>query len=169
MSQLIAAVPQTEPCRTIGEWQQDTNDKLLPVLQRYGVDLYNAGHVHNYQSTWPLCVQTDGNGKTFSTLCDGAQHFNDPKGTIHVTEGNGGVPGVPGTYSEYNCSRSVTDIRRVCGSGANHGRITIYNATTLMYEHVHNSDGTVGDRWIVRQSHHGPFTPALHSDSGAVH
>ena len=78
---------QTTPCRTIGEWQQETNDKLLPMLHRYGVDLYNAGHVHNYQSTWPLCVQTDGSGKTFSTLCDNVQNHDNPKGTIHITEG----------------------------------------------------------------------------------
>ena len=28
---------------------------LKNLLNKYGVDLYDAGHVHDYAATWPIC------------------------------------------------------------------------------------------------------------------
>jgi hypothetical protein len=46
---------------------------------------------------------------------------------------------------------------RMQGSGGAYARITAYNASTLVYEHVVNNGGAVLDTWTVTQSHHGPF------------
>ena len=62
---------------------------LLPV---------RTGHVHSYESIFPLCNFTTG------ALCDGEQGFVEPKGTVHVTEGNGGVPGTHANFSVTNCT-----------------------------------------------------------------
>ena len=43
-------------------------------------------------------------------------------------------------------------------SGGNYGRWTIYNASTLLYEHIHNTDDNVTDSWVVQQNKHGPFS-----------
>jgi hypothetical protein len=77
--------PGAEPCQTIGEFQAEVSAVLQPLFWKYGVDIYNAGHIHSYESTWPLCNY---NGEA---LCDGEQSYTQPKGTIHLTEGNGGT------------------------------------------------------------------------------
>ena len=50
--------------------------------------LLKTGHVHDYCSTFPMQYNKKVNSD-----------FNSPKGPVHITEGNGGVPGVVGTYT----------------------------------------------------------------------
>ena len=73
--------------QTVGELLRTWQSFMDPILMKYKVDVYDAGHVHSYDVTWPLC-----NG----TFC-GQRNYTDPAGTIHITEGNGGVPGIKGT------------------------------------------------------------------------
>jgi hypothetical protein len=42
-------------CATIGEFQQANNDALQPILKRWGVDIYNAGHVHDCEHSTDVC------------------------------------------------------------------------------------------------------------------
>lgn len=58
-----------EDCFTVGQWREQMASSLLPVLQSHGVDIYNAGHVHDYETTWPIC----GNG----TPCQ--KNYTNPK------------------------------------------------------------------------------------------
>ena len=125
-------------------------EALQPLFTKYGVDLYNAGHVHSYESIYPLCNFKKGE------LCDGEQDFNEPKGTIHITEGNGGVPGTNGEFGVTNCTEP-NGFCRMTGTGGAYARITAWNASTLTYEHVVNNGGKVTDEWTVTQSNHGPF------------
>ena len=49
----------TTPCRTVGELTGDFQSVLHPIFVEYGVDIYNAGHIHDYQSMYvgpPLFV-----------------------------------------------------------------------------------------------------------------
>merc|ERR1712159_11077 len=69
----------SEPCPTIGEFQLQIGESLQPLFKKYGVDIYNAGHVHSYESTWPICDFTTGK------LCSGGQDFINPKGPVHIT------------------------------------------------------------------------------------
>ena len=70
-------------CPTVGGWQAGISAALEPILLEFGVDVYNAGHVHDYESTWPMA-----HGKIVQ------KNMTNPKAPIHITEGNGGVPGV---------------------------------------------------------------------------
>jgi len=136
---------------TVQHFQAKNKAALQPLFKKYKVDVYNAGHVHSYESTWPVCDFTNG------SLCNGKQDFVDPQGPVHITEGNGGVPGVKGSFSVKNCSKPG-GYCRVTASGGAYARITIYNATTLTYEHVQNNGGNVTDRWtIVQHDHSGQF------------
>lgn len=137
-------VPCSEPgCRTVRDILQTSASNLVPLLEKYAVDIYDAGHVHSYDTTWPMC-----NG----TICGGVKSYSNPKGTIHITEGNGGVPGVAGVNSVKNCS---TAYGRICGTGGAYGRFTAFNSTVLQYEHVENPTGKVSDEWLVTKAKAG--------------
>merc|ERR1711918_89882 len=147
---------EDEGCTTIGEFQLSIAESLQPIFKKYGVDFYNAGHVHSYESTWPICDFTTGE------LCNGKKDFVNPQGTFHVTEGNGGVPGVGSTYIVTDCQtpgvKSPGDFCRKTGNGGAYARIIAHNYTHMTYQHVQNNGGNVTDEWTVIQSKHGPFS-----------
>jgi|ERR1711865_251810 len=140
-------------CETIGQWTSGRAKSLQPLFKKYGVDIYNAGHVHSYESTYPICNFTSG------SLCDGQQDYNEPKGVIHITDGNGGVPGCRAEVKMSNCTTSSEDFCRVKGSGAGaFGRITAFNSSVMLYEHVQNNGSVVMDSFTIVQHNHGPFS-----------
>lgn len=132
--------------QTVGELLITWQSFMDPILQKFGVDVYDAGHVHSYDVTWPLC-----NG----TFC-GNKSYVDPNGTVHITEGNGGVPGVKGVNSIHDCK---TSYGRKCGTGGAYGRFIAHNSTVLEYEHVENPTGKVSDTWAIVKSK--PTPPML--------
>ena len=134
-----------EECRTIGEFQAILGAALQPLFAKYKIDLYNAGHVHSYEATWPLCDFTTGE------LCDGKQDFIDPAGPVHITEGNGGVPGVAAAHTTTDCTKPG-GFCRVEGTGGAYARITAWNATHFQYDHVQNADGAVTDTFTIVRS-----------------
>lgn len=69
-------------CRTVHEHVSAVRDVLVPIFYEHGVDFYNAGHVHDYTVNWPL-------DNAFKVT---QRNYDNPLGTIHVCEGNGGVP-----------------------------------------------------------------------------
>lgn len=132
---------ETPGCWTVGEMLRSMQGRLEPLLSKYAVDMYLAGHLHNYGVTWPLC-----NG----ALCDGRASYIDPKGTVHVTEGNGGVPGeIPATNALHDAPESWG---RKAGSGGAYGRIIVASSTQLTYEHVENPTGAVTDTFTIEKS-----------------
>lgn len=122
-------------CKTVGAFLTSTTNFLDPLLTKYKVDVYDAGHVHSYDTTWPLI-----DGKVT------AKSYVNPNGTVHITEGNGGVPGVAGTNSVHPCKSAFG---RICGTGGAYGRFTAYNSSVLGYEHVENPTGNVSDAWAI--------------------
>ncbi len=72
---------------------------LSPVLEKYGVDLVLAGHVHNYQRTAPLRFQPGAPGRrggpvpgafTVDEAFDGRTRTR-AKGIVHIVTGAGGA------------------------------------------------------------------------------
>lgn len=72
---------------------------LSPILERYGVDLVFAGHVHNYQRTAPLRFVPTKVGRrgepvegrfTVDTAFDGAK-LTRAQGMVHIVSGAGGA------------------------------------------------------------------------------
>ena len=43
---------EKEPCKKIKDFQLEIGQALQPIFAKYGVDIYNAGHVHSYESAW---------------------------------------------------------------------------------------------------------------------
>jgi len=140
---------ETQVCElSVGELLGSLQSSLDPVLAKYKVDVFNSGHVHDYSSTWPICYDAESKS---SDICKDEQGqpiktFVNPKGTVHVTDGNGGVPGVVGTYAVVNLTSSWG---RVHGTGGAYGRWIAKDAKTLVYEHVQNNGGNVTDTWTI--------------------
>ena len=84
--------------------------------------------------------------------------YNNPKGTVYITEGNGGVPGVT---SAHKFNKPAADWARIHGTGGAYGVLTSVNSTVLQYEHVwnngNNGTGEVMETWAISQAKHGPF------------
>merc|ERR1719453_1821603 len=141
----IACEPDSA-CETVGEWQARVSSKIEPILLQYGVDIFNAGHVHDYEVTWPMkqgqVVQKD---------------YVEPRGIVHITEGNGGVPGVVGTYTITDCASAFKPWCNKHGTGGAYGRMVAHNETHLSYQHVQNNGGEVTHEWTIIQHSHGPF------------
>jgi hypothetical protein len=134
-------------CATVKDIVSASISSLGALLDQYHVDIYASGHVHSYSTTWPIF----GGAVAKKSL-------TDPHGTVHVVEGNGGVPGTlrnhPSTIK--NCSKntpqqppSPLDDFRICGRGFNYGRLVTTNASVLTYEHVSNANGVVYDTWSI--------------------
>lgn len=63
---------------------------MQPILASFGVDFFMAGHWHYYESLYP---GVKGTSECLSCLQPTQKNFVNPRGTIHVTTGNGGPPG----------------------------------------------------------------------------
>ena len=63
---------------------------LEPLLQRYGVDLYLAGHLHNYERSFPVF-----NGTRTSTS------YDHPNSTVHVVVGMAGSVSARFVFSQW--------------------------------------------------------------------
>lgn len=145
--------------RTVGDLISGMQTSLITILDYYDVDLYIAGHVHDYASQWPMCYnELSGNLTVCRDPATGEQikNFNNPLGTVHITEGNGGVPGCNGTVAANprgtaGVSGSCTDPEecRKWMIGCAHGRLIAHNATHLTYEHVSNQDRKVYDELTI--------------------
>jgi hypothetical protein len=133
-------------CETVKDVVEASIDSLGALLDKYHVDIYAAGHVHSYSVTWPIYGGEVAN-----------KSYVNPNGTVHVVEGNGGVPGTHRRpASVKNCTRdspqeppSPLGVFRMCGDGMNYGRLVTTNASVLTYEHVDNANGLVTDTWSI--------------------
>jgi predicted phosphodiesterase len=130
-------------CSTVGGALRTSRSSLEPLLDKYGVDLYVAGHIHSYSVSWPIKLGVVAK-----------KSLVDPQGVVHVLEGQGGVPNKgahdPGwTNRLMNCSGTNF---RMCGTGGAYGRLLTSNASVLVYEHVDNPTGLVSDRWAITRS-----------------
>ena len=140
--------------KTLGELQNFFTSKLEPVLMKHGVDIYFAGHVHDYCSTFPICsgkLCTDNAGKAIKS-------FINPQGPVHITDGNGGVPGCPSPVAIANCTSSKSPWCRFHGTGGAHGTITAFNETHLTYNHIANDGGQVKDTFTIIKSSSSLFS-----------
>ncbi len=146
---------------TVGQMMADVSTALEPLLYKHGVDIYDAGHVHDYNSNWPICYNNETKSSNICRYSDDhniIDNFHRPRGTVHITEGNGGVPGVVGKWDiNANCSSKDALWCRSHGDGGAYGRIIIYNTTTLEYQHVQNNGSVVSDSFVIYQPEHKPY------------
>lgn len=113
------------------------------LMISHGVDLYLAGHVHAYESLFPVGP----NGSVPATS------FASPRAPVHVLTGAGGPPGDPDTFVPTPYSRRTL-------SAWSYSRVTIHNATAFSFEQVFNN-GTIFDLWSVTDATHNFTCPSL--------
>eukprot|EP01050_Picozoa_sp_SAG11_P035071 SAG11_NODE_12679_length_691_cov_0.695946_2_plen_98_part_01 len=85
------------------------------------------------------------------------RNYSKPQGTIHICEGNGGVPSARLPHGPAACG---SDFCRIHTRDPAYGRWTAFNASYLRYEHIPNDPGHAGDgeTWVVTaDATHGPF------------
>jgi len=105
-------------CTTVAQLLAE-QQALIPIMEQYHVDVYDAGHVHSYEVTWPVL-----NGSATAT------NYTNPAGIVYITEGNGGVPGVSKTKNSIKpCSGKC----RMKGTGGAYGRFSATDAKALTY------------------------------------
>ena len=87
-----------------------------------------------------------------------AESFVNPRGTVHITTGNGGPPGKD-SFSEHcpgeDCGR--IDATRAQSLEFGYGRLVAHNATVMEFTQFYNSNGSVLDHFAILQQRHGPF------------
>eukprot|EP01044_Picomonas_judraskeda_P011093 COSAG03_NODE_1479_length_4013_cov_2.618804_3_plen_193_part_00 len=69
--------------QTAGAMQASMLADLEPLMLKYGVDIYAAGHQHQYESMFPVK-----HGRPT------AKNFVNPAAPVHFLTGNGGPPGI---------------------------------------------------------------------------
>lgn len=112
-----------------------------PLFARYGVDLFVAGHVHDYETMWPVA-----NGGTSVW----AGNYSNPPYTTHVIIGSAGCDeghtavdgGSPQPWS-----------RLVNTADWGLGSITVHDANSLTFNFTRSSDGAVVDSWTLVRQH----------------
>jgi len=118
----------------------ETRADLEPLFMKYGVDVFFAGHEHDYESIWP----------SFNNKIQ-QKSFVEPKATSHFVTGAGGAPaldafGSPGPWTRKQLA------------AWSYGRVTVHNASHFQYDHIINADGSIYDTVMIVQSSHGPFS-----------
>jgi hypothetical protein len=131
---------------------------MAPLLAKYGVDLFFAGHWHYYESLWPGRAGTAGCPACLQPL---QENFTNPQGTVHVTTGNGGPPGHD-SFTEHcpgaDC-RNISATRKQ-GSLYGYGRLVFHNESTVEFTQFENEKQAVVDHFFVTQEKHGAFVDA---------
>merc|ERR1712070_285610 len=157
-------------CKGSGEdFLTGAREDLEPLFLQYGVDLYIAGHEHNYESIWPVKNCSMG-----SSGCHIGDSFDAPRAPVHVVCGEGGTNGGDhfgmnwgpwtrkqlGHDSPGDCPSLSSGNKNGTAGGcsAGYGRMVAHNSTHLTYQYVLNVNDTVWDEWTIYQPSHGPFT-----------
>ncbi|KAI8086736.1 Metallo-dependent phosphatase-like protein [Halteromyces radiatus] len=103
---------------------------LEPILLKHKVDLYLAGHVHNYERTYPLSNDT-----LQSTS------YHNPPSFFQVINGNAGNPGAPTPFSPDD-PHADWSAKRYGSFGFSEFKVS---PTTLkLTHHAVNTDGSLG-------------------------
>ncbi|MER0443597.1 metallophosphoesterase family protein [Streptomyces sp. Edi4] len=73
-------------------------EQLLPLFDRYAVDLVLCGHDHDYERTHPVRGTDPGSLLRPSVVDDGLREIDTSKGTVHLILGGGGTASHDDTY-----------------------------------------------------------------------
>jgi hypothetical protein len=113
---------------------------LEPLLLAHNVDVYFAGHNHNYETTWPIR-----NG----TLV--AKSFDAPKAPFYVVSGAAGPPNIDKFGPAAEWSRSRIGFDDGFEKAMSYTRMA-FERTRLQFEQVAIADGKVLDSFEVTRA-----------------
>lgn len=110
---------------------------LEPLLKENGVDLFVAGHLHNYERAWPVY-----NGTVLQ------KDYKDPAATVHVVAGMAGDS--EGLTNKWESPSPAWSAVRDAELG--YVRVTVNSAGSLLWELVSAADGSVKDSITITKS-----------------
>jgi hypothetical protein len=113
---------------------------LEPLLAKYGVDFYFAGHTHHYERTWPAV-------RGAAT----ARSYDAPRGTVHVQSGIAGT----GPGDEFSVPQAPWEALRDEAYWPTYGRLTFFDDRTARYEQLFKDNVIVFDSFVVTIAAHG--------------
>ena len=119
-----------------------------PLLRKYGVDLFLAGHLHNYERTWPVY---NGTVLRRNYTWDG-EGSGSAKGTTHVVIGMAGDS--EGLTDSWDTPTPTWSAKHAANLGW--ARVSALNSSVLHFEYVASASGTVLDSFTLRK-------PAVHA------
>jgi len=120
-------------CKKKHETRKLFTKSLEKMMFRYNVDLYIAGHAHNYERTLPVYKG------------DVAGTYDDPKGTVHITIGTAGNK--EGPLHSWQNTPVWSNGPRYIGTGF--GTVNIINSTTLQWDFIGNPTNSVIDTFTL--------------------
>jgi hypothetical protein len=112
------------------------HNAFLPLLLKFNVDFFLAGHEHCYERYWPI----DSSGRAPQ------KNYDNPMNTIYLINGQGGnAEGHEGgsTVTDYLAFRQTTQF--------GWSRFNVYNSSVLSWEFIGEQD-TILDRAVVYKS-----------------
>eukprot|EP00050_Salpingoeca_kvevrii_P007355 m.295622 g.295622 ORF g.295622 m.295622 type:complete len:472 (+) comp13230_c0_seq1:48-1463(+) len=128
-----------------------TDAGIEPLLLKYGVEMYFAGHTHHYERTYPV-ARGSAVGKSYVNV----------KGVVHIQSGIAGGDGqddfvVPQEPWEAFRDTKVVDNNGVKGYRRGIVRLAIHNSTTLSLSQVDLNGNEYDAMVLVHDTHGGPF------------
>ena len=112
---------------------------LEPMLKEFHVNIYMAGHNHNYETTWPMYN---------NTVQQKSYHL--PQAPVHVVSGAAGPP----ETSYFLPTNKTPSWSRMSSRFLmpSYSRVTVFDHRTLQYEQIANDNGTVIDSFTITRS-----------------
>ena len=77
-------------CSNTGSDATNLRNTYHAKFDQYGVDVVLAGHIHNFQRTYPIKYDSSSPSSPIRTSTASTE-YNDPTGQIHVIVGTGGI------------------------------------------------------------------------------
>lgn len=127
-------------------YQTDVRNAFEPILLKYNVDAYIAGHIHWYERIKPMNnktivtanivdqnTYTTGNGKALTTLVNGMAGNVES----HSTIGTDPVQNYTAVLNYYDFGFS---------------KLTVHNDSVATFQYIKGVDGTVGDSLTLLHS-----------------
>lgn len=126
------------------EGSKTLRDVYHPLFDKYDVDLVLAGHVHNYQRSFPIKYNDDKPSKPTITSSN-KNNYNNPGGEIYAVVGTGGI-NFHGLTGKPSFIASQQDIR----FGALELKIT--GKGNMLEGTFYGNDGSVKDKFSITKS-----------------
>lgn len=126
------------------EGSKTLRDVYHPLFDKYDVDLVLAGHVHNYQRSFPIKYNDDKPSKPTITSSN-KNNYNNPGGEIYAVVGTGGI-NFHGLTGKPSFIASQQDIR----FGALELKIT--GKGNMLEGNFYGNDGLVKDKFSITKS-----------------
>lgn len=163
--------PHNNPflCRPVHK-EDKTRFPIESLFHRHGVDLAVYGHIHDYERYLPVFNYSSAASSRVSTASSSPPwRYVAPRATVHITAGGAGnsemkkgdcLPnkGPCDEQAPWCTFQSGFGPEGCESSDHSFGRLAIYNATHLRWQHWSYSFRSVEDEWWIIQPFHGSFT-----------